>query len=86
MVLVAFGLIHSTYLDLDSFNKWCNTWSMNLNTDKCYFMNFTLIGSNNFVHDYSIGSTVLSPFEMKDLVVYFTPNLNFTVHIKKASR
>ena len=60
---------------------------MELNIDKCFFMNFTLKRANDITYEYFIGDTVLSrTYEMKDLGLYFTPNLNFNVHITKITR
>ena len=73
--------------DIDNIFAWCKTWRMELNTDKCYFMNFTLKRANDVVADYFIGDTLLTrTYEMKDLGVYFTPNLNFNVHINYICR
>ena len=57
---------------------------MKLHPDKCFFMNFTLKKSRDVVHDYSIGPILLKRiYVMKDLGVYFKPNLNFNYHISK---
>ena len=73
--------------DIDNIFNWCQTWHMQLNVDKCFFMNFTLKRANNIIHNYSIGNTALAQcFEMKDLGVYFSPNLNFSVHINNICR
>ena len=70
--------------DLNRIYDWCKKWQMKLHPEKCFFMNFSLKRSNDIVNEYSIGDTNLSHvFEMKDLGVYFTPNLNFNLHIKK---
>ena len=73
--------------DIDNIFAWCKTWCMELNTDKCYFMNFTIKRANDIVYDYFIGDTLLKrTYEMKDLGIYFTPNLNFSVHINYICR
>lgn len=57
---------------------------MKLHPDKCVFMNFTMKRSNDVMFDYSLGESSLNRvYEMKDLGVYFTPNLNFSLHVNK---
>ena len=47
-------------------------------------MNFSMKRNNDIVYDYSIGESLLNRvYEIKDLGVYFTPNLNFSLHINK---
>ena len=49
-------------------------------------MNFTLKKSRDITNAYTINKSELNRiFEMKDLGVYFTPNLNFSVHINKVT-
>lgn len=71
----------------DDFNRlieWCKIWKMKLHPDKCVFMNFTMKRSNDVMFDYSLGESSLNRvYEMKDLGVYFTPNLNFSLHVNK---
>ena len=70
--------------DINSFYDWCTAWGMQLNIDKCYFMNFTLKHSSNIAFNYNVNSNELSEVKvMKDLGVYFTSNLNFSYHVKK---
>ena len=72
--------------DINSFHNWCTTWCMHLHPDKCYFMNFSLKKSRDIVNTYSFNDLVLKRvYEMKDLGVYFTPNLNFSTHINKVT-
>ena len=40
--------------DIDNFFKWCSSWGMQLNVDKCYFMNFSLKRSSNVTFRYKI--------------------------------
>ena len=57
---------------------------MQLSIEKCFQMNFSLKRSLNISFDYSINNKSLSIVkEMKDLGVYFTTNLNFSLHISK---
>ena len=57
---------------------------MQLNIDKCYFMNFTLKRSCNITFNYKVDSYELKQVNvMKELGVHFTTNLNCTLHIKK---
>ena len=57
---------------------------MQLSIDKCCFMKFSLKRSNAILYDYNINDTELSCVtEMKDLGVYFKPNLNLSYHISK---
>ena len=70
--------------DINSFYAWCDVWRMQLSLDKCYFMNFSLKRSRDIVFDYHINDVVLDHVtEIKDLGVYFKPNLNFSYHISK---
>ena len=70
--------------DIDNFFNWCSMWRMQLNVDKCYFINFSLKRKYDITFNYSINRTDLSEVnEIKDLGVYFTSNLNFSLHIKK---
>ena len=70
--------------DLHNFFDWCSMWRMQLNIDKCYFMNFSLKRKCNITFNYCIDSKeLLEVKEMKDLGVHFTYNLNFSLHIKK---
>ena len=70
--------------DINRIFAWCTKWQMKLHPDKCFFMNFTLKKSRDVVHDYSIGPILLKRiYVMKDLGVYFKPNLNFNYHISK---
>ena len=70
--------------DLNSFYSWCTAWGMQLNIDKCYYMNFSLKRSANITFDYNLNSNDLSEVKvMKDLGVYFKSNLCFSFHIKK---
>jgi len=70
--------------DLNRIFEWCNKCQMKLHPDKCFFMNFTMKKSRDIVSSYSIGNSVLERvFNMKDLGVHFTPNLNFNYHISK---
>ena len=70
--------------DLNRVNEWCRLWHMKLHPDKLYYMNFSLKRANDITHVYNIGEVILKRvFEMKDLGIYFTPNLNFNLHISK---
>lgn len=70
--------------DIDCLLEWCRTWHMKLNIDKCAFMNFTLKRSRDIVTNYFIDDIALDRcYEMKDLGVYFSPNLCFNNHINK---
>ena len=70
--------------DLNRIYLWCQEWHMKLHQDKCFYMNFSLKRSNDISSNYFIGENALKRiFEMKDLGVYFTPNLNFNLHISK---
>ena len=70
--------------DLNRINEWCQKWHMKLHPDKCYFMNFSLKRTHDVTSNYYIGDIPQKRvFEMKDLGVYFTPNLNFNLHISK---
>ena len=47
-------------------------------------MNLSMKRSNGILYEYSIGESLLHfVYEIKDLGVYFTPNLNFSLHINK---
>ena len=71
-------------LDINAIYTWCQTWHMNLHRDKCYFMNFSLKRQNDIVKQYYIGDFFLKRVnQMKDLGVYFTYNLNFSLHVCK---
>ena len=70
--------------DINNFYSWCDTWRMQLNIEKCYTMNFSLKRKYNIEFDYSINNDNLDHVnEIKDLGVYFKPNLNFSFHISK---
>ena len=70
--------------DINSLYAWCTTWKMHLHPDKCFFMNFSLKKSCDIVNMYTLNNRVLNrTFEMKDLSVYFTPDLNFSTHINR---
>ena len=70
--------------DINNFYSWCNTWCMQLNIEKCFTMNFSLKRKYNIEFDYSINNNNLDHVnEIKDLGVYFKPNLNFSFHISK---
>ena len=57
---------------------------MKLHPDKCFYMNFSLKRTHDVTNTYIIGANTLQRiFEMKDLGIYFTPNLNFNLHISK---
>ena len=70
--------------DFNRLIEWCSVWKMKLHPDKCVFMNFSLKRSNDIVKNYYMENKNLKRvFEMKDLGIYFTPNLNFNLHISK---
>ena len=70
--------------DINRINQWCKVWQMKMHRDKCFYMNFTLKRSNDINYSYILGDNVLPRiFEMKDLGIYFTPNLCFKLHINK---
>ena len=70
--------------DLNRINVWCKEWHMKLHPDKCFYMNLSLKRTHDVTNTYIIGDNTLQRiFEMKDLGIYFTPNLNFNLHISK---
>ena len=57
---------------------------MQLSIDKCFTMNVSLKRKYDIVFDYKINNVILDLVnEIKDLGVYFKPNLNFSYHISK---
>ena len=76
---------------LISLYHWCCKWKMSLNFHKCFYLNFSLKRSRNIDFDYDIHGTLLqSVSSIKDLGVYFSQNMCFSMHIhyvvKKAFR
>ena len=60
---------------------------MNLHPGKLYYVNFNLKRANDITNVYNIGEAILKcAFGMKDFGIYFTPNLNFNLHISKIVR
>ena len=70
--------------DLHSIMRWCSTWLMNLNYDKCKCMSF---GNRTFpTSQYLMSSgeeyiSVNQVCEQSDLGVLFTSNFKFGTHI-----
>ena len=57
---------------------------MNFNLKKCVFINFSLKRHCDILHDYFLADVLLKQvYLIKDLGVYFTPKLSFSVHICK---
>ncbi len=68
--------------DLNQLSNWCSTWRMKLNLVKCCVVNFSLKRKLNISFDYVLnGSTLKSVSDVKDLGVYFSSNLCFSLHI-----
>ena len=69
---------------LDSLDKWCSDWGMQLHPDKCVVIHF---GRNNTQHDYFIGSAKLSAVDgARDLGVFITNDCDPSEHIEKISK
>ena len=68
--------------DVNKMLAWCRMWKLQLNLDKCYYIDFTMLRSRNISYTYTIGSYIIKPVtQIKDLGVIFTSNLNFNLHI-----
>ncbi len=58
-----------------------------MNVSKCFFVNFTLLRSNNIDWTYYIGDAIIEKVSsIKDLGVAFTHNLNFSTHINNITK
>jgi ribonuclease P/MRP protein subunit RPP40 len=69
--------------NIDLILLWCKLNSMDLNVRKCVVMHFTR-SPHKIVFDYRIGQHILgSVSEVRDLGVYFTPNLHPGLHISR---
>lgn len=69
--------------NLDLILLWCKLNSMDLNARKCVVMQFTR-SPHKIAFDYRIGQHILgSVSEVRDLGVYFTPNLHPGLHISR---
>ena len=68
--------------DLNALSDWCSLWRMKLNLTKCFYVNFSLKRVFDFSYDYSLNDHILERvYNVKDLGVYFSHNLRFTLHI-----
>jgi hypothetical protein len=66
-------------LDLNKVEKWCESWLLKLNLDKCKHIRF---GRSPLSHEYDLqNSKISSVLEEKDLGVTFDRNLTFQTHI-----
>ena len=75
---------HELQTDLNSIADWCSEWNMKLNFTKCFFINFSLKRVNNILFSYSVNNNFIhSLSEIKDLGVYFTSKMSFSLHITK---
>lgn len=67
---------------LDTVNAWCKNNYLPLNAGKCNVMSFGR-KNNMYMYDYNIDNdSLLRPEFIKDLGVYFVPNLSFNKHIE----
>lgn len=68
--------------DLHHLLRWCKEWRLSLNLRKCFSMNFTLKRKLCISNQYCIDDQVLENVsKIKDLGVYFKPDLSFNQHI-----
>ena len=66
---------------LYNVEKWCETWHLKLNYNKCMVISFTN-KKKPIIYNYDVNGTTLSRVEtVKDLGVHLTPNLNYATHI-----
>ena len=70
--------------DIDSLIKWCNTWQMKLNIDKCCSMS---ILPCKYHHDYHMSNTPLSSVSYcKYLGVTIQSDLKWNKHVQQITR
>ena len=62
--------------------QWSSLWKMKFYLTKCFFINFSLKRDFDISFDYFLnGITLKQVFNVKDLGVYFTSKLSFSLHI-----
>ena len=67
---------------LNCLFSWCSKWKMTLNTEKCFYVNFSFKRAHNIEFDYMIDNCILQPVKhIKDLGVHFSYNMCFSLHI-----
>ena len=68
--------------ELDKISQWCSLNRLDLNVGKCKVVSYTK-KKNKFHYNYSIMGTILERDTLiKDLGIYFDPELNFGEHIR----
>lgn len=70
--------------NLDLLTNWCSTNHLNLNTSKCYYINYSRnknITPSHFYYNIS-GQTLTQVDVIKDLGIYFDSSLTFKTHIQ----
>ena len=69
-------------LDIDALLQWCDTWKLFINTDKCFFIKFSLKRKEVFNFVYYMRSDIIQRVHhIKDLGVIFTSSFSFNMHI-----
>jgi hypothetical protein len=73
--------------DLNTISSWCLKWDMQLNLDKCVYMNVSRLRTNCFERTYKLGNHTLKKVnKFKYLGVFITSNLKWNDHIQFADQ
>ncbi len=69
--------------DINKISRWCKTWNLPLQMNKCNIMTYTLNKDKCITFEYKINEKLERITEIKDLGVIMNSKLNFNEHINR---